>query len=68
MNVASWFRFCAAFWFPNRLLFCSCGLLKLKEDAALDFPEGGGPAGVVDGFPNKKPPVVLLVAGVVLPA
>lgn len=67
MNVASCFPFGAAFWFPNRLLFCSCGLLKLKEGAALDFP-GGGPAGVVDGFPNEKPPVVLFVAGVVLPA
>ena len=68
LDVAPWFGFCAACWFPNRLLFCSCGLLKLNEGAVLVCPEGGGPAGVVDGLPNEKPPLVLVVAGVVLPA
>ena len=43
-------------------------MLKLNEGAALVFPEGGGPAGVVDGLPNEKPPLVFVAAGVVLPA
>ena len=42
--------------------------MKLNGGAALVVPEGGGPAGVVDGFPNAKAPLVLVAAGVVLPA
>ena len=51
------------------LLFCSCGLPRLKADApspVVILAEGGGPAGVVDKFPKENPG--LLGAGVDAPA
>ena len=60
---------CVLFRFPNRLLFCSCGLPILKVDPpspVARLAEGGGPAGVVDKFPKENPG--LLAAGVDAPA
>ena len=53
---------------PRMLKDC-CGLL-VPNNVDVEFPvllAGGGPAGVVDGLPSEKPPI-LFEAGVVVPA
>lgn len=60
---------CVLFWFPNRLLFCSCDLPILKADPpspVARLAKGGGPAGVVDKLAKENPG--LLAAGVDAPA